>query len=104
MTKYHRWSAEDSNLLHAEIKNSPTNLQVAFKKVARKINVTQQAVAKYYYRTIQKEKHNKLFLTISSKKEATNYKVTRKGKYATQYQPEKTKKSKWKRILEILAE
>lgn len=102
--KYHCWSVEDDNLVKEEIKKSPTNLTVAFKRVSKKLGVSWMSVSKHYYKAIQKEKSDKLFLTISSNRTANNYKVTRKGKNATKYQPEKTKKSKWKRILAILAE
>lgn len=101
---YHCWSVEDDNLVKEEIKKSPTNLTVAFKRASKKLGVSWKAVSKHYYNAIQKKKSDKLFLTISSKREASNYKVTRKGKNATKYQPEKTQKSKWKRILAILAE
>ena len=104
MRNYHRWTVEEEKLIKEEVKKSPTNLTVAFKATAKKVGVTWQSVAKHYYKAIQKKNSDKLFLTISSRKEAHNYKVTRKGKGATKYQPEKTKKSKWKRILAILAE
>lgn len=104
MRKYHSWSAEDDKTIKEEVKKSPTNLTVAFKASAKKLGVSWMAVSKHYYKSIQKENSDKLFLTVSSKKTSNNYKVTRKGKGATKYQPEKTKKSKWKRILAILAE
>ena len=101
---YHHWSVEDNNLIKEEIKKSPTNLTMAFKEISKKLGVPWKAVSLHYYRTIQKARSNRLFLIISSRKEASNYKITRKGKYATKYKSEKAKKSKWKRILEILAE
>ena len=103
MGTYHRWTTEEDELIKQYIKNSPTNIKEALEKVAKKLNVSFISVNKHYYNSIQKRK-DKVFLTVSSKKAATNYKVTRKGKKATKYQPEKTKKSKWKRILAILAE
>lgn len=103
-TKKH-YTDEDNKVIREEVKKSPTNLTVAFKAASKKLNNrTWQSVAKHYYKQLQKEKSNKLFLTISEKKNANNYKVTRKGPKATKYQPEQTKKSKWKRILAILAE
>lgn len=104
MRKYHSWSVEDDNLVKEEIKKSPTNLTVAFKSASKKLGVSWMSVSKHYYNSIQKEKKDKLFLTISSKRTANNYKVTRKGSRPTKYQPEKVKKSKWRRILEILLE
>ena len=104
MAQYHRWTAEDDHILKVEVEKNATNLKTAFERTAKKVGVTPAAVNKHYYKTLQKNKSNKLFLTVSSKKAATNYKVTRKGPKATKYQPEKTKKSKWKRILAILAE
>ena len=103
MTK-HTYTEEDDKVIKEFVKASPTNLTEAFKKAAAKLNISPAAVRCHYYSTIQKQKDDKVFLTISSRKAANNYKVTRKGKSATRYQPEKTKKSKWKRILAILAE
>lgn len=104
MTKYHKWTEEEEKTLKEAVKAHPTNLSEAMRIVAKKFNLSVYAVKYHYYQVIQKNKDNKLFLTVSSKKKANNYKVTRKGKKATNYKPEPVKKSKWKRILAILAE
>lgn len=105
MKNRHIYTEEDDKFILEAVKASPTNLTDAFKKVARKLKITPRAVNLHYYRALQKQpKDNKIFLTVSEKRASKNYKVTRKGPKATKYQPEKCKKSKWKRILAILAE
>ena len=101
---HHHWTEEEEKILKEAVKAHPTNLMDAFRATSKKIHLSIPVIKYHYYRNLQKKKDNKLFLTVSSKKNANNYKVTRKGKYATHYKPEVTKKSKWKRILAILAE
>lgn len=102
MKPYHRWTKEEDEIIKHYIKNNPTNIKEALKEVAHKLDMNWQAVRTHYYRSIQKKKNDKIFLTVSSKKVASNYKVTRNGKRATSYQPEKIKKSIWKRIIETI--
>lgn len=104
MRTRHHWTAEDERAIKQYVKNSPTNIREALRKSAEKLDITFAAAENHYYRYLQKQKSNKLLLLLSPIKVSTNYKVTRKGKNATKYQPEKTKKSKWRRILAILAE
>lgn len=104
MKKRHIYTEADNNLILEAVKAHPTNLMEAFNKVAKKLKVTPSGISNHYYRALQKPTDNKIFLTVSEKKASKNYKVTRKGPKATKYQPEKCKKSKWKRILAILAE
>ena len=104
MRTKHRWTTEDENQINQYVKNSPTNIREALRKSAEKLEISFPAAENHYYKYLQKRKSNKLLLLLSPRKASTNYKVTRKGKNATKYQPEKTKKSKWRRILAILAE
>lgn len=100
---YHKYTKEEDELIVRAIKHSPTNLTLAFRKVAKKLNVTERSVRKRYYSKIQKDK-DKLFLVVSPKKAATNYKNTFCGKRTTGKKETPTKISKWKRILAILME
>ena len=102
-TKHFYTKEEDAVILQA-VKASPTNIAAAIRKAAEKLGRSVASVRERYYHFLQKEERNHLFFTLSLRKKAKNYKVTRKGKYATKYNPEKTGMSKWKRIIAILFE
>lgn len=100
---YKRYTKEEDKLILREVKNSPTNLQIAFRKLGTELDRKPRSIAERYYRHLQKKKNN-IFFLISPKKKSKNYKVTRfLGPSPTNYKPE-TFKSKWKRIFAILAE
>lgn len=98
------YTKEEDTVIKKAVKDSPTNITQGLEKAARKTGRSLRSVRQRYYGYLQKKETNHLLFTLSSKKEARNYKVTRKGKYATKYNPEKTGLSKWKRIIAILFE
>ena len=104
MSTRHFYTKEEDAIIRKAVKASPTNIKQALGKVAEKLGRSVRSVEQRYYKYLQKEETHHLFFTFSSKKKANNYKVTRKGKYATKYNPEKTGMSKWKRIIAILFE
>lgn len=91
------YTQEEIEIIKKEVIKSPTNLLKAFKKSADKLNRTPVAISKIYYRVI-KEGDDKLFMTVSSRKVASNSKITTKKK------AELNKPSKWRRILAIIME
>lgn len=96
-----KFTPEEDKMIIEAVKKSPQNISKAFVLVAPKINHTPSSVRFRYYSKIAKDNSNKLFLTVSSRKKYTNYKVQRKGMKA---KPTQTTKSKWRRILDILFE
>lgn len=91
------YTQEEIEIIKKEVIKSPTNLLKAFKKAANKLNRTPGAISHMYYRAI-KEGDDKLFMTVSSRKVASNSKITTKKK------AELNKPSKWRRILAIIME
>ena len=99
------YSPEEDRIILKAVKDSPTNILAGLKKAAELLPYRSfYSVRNRYYAYLQKDEKNHLFFTVSSKKKAKNYKVTRRGRKPTKYNPEKTGMSKWKRILAILFE
>lgn len=73
------YTQEELDIIKKEVIKSPTNLEKAFEKAAAKLNRTTSSVDNKYYRSI-KNSDDKLFLTISSRKAATNTKLVHRGK------------------------
>lgn len=96
-----KFTPEEDRIIIDAVKKSPQNINKAFILIAPKINRTVDSIRVHYYSRIAKDNSNKLFLTVSSRKKYTNYKVQRKGMKA---KPTQTTKSKWRRILDILFE
>lgn len=95
-----KWTEkEDTTLLNA-VKRHPGNLAYAFAIVSKRLNRSEASCSKRYYHSL---KDKSVVLTTISEKKATanNQKVTPRKK-----KDESTPvvKSKWKRILAILAE
>ena len=70
MTARKRWTKEEEEILVQAVKANPHNLEEAFRKVAKEIGRTQNAVHHKWY---IKMKHNsRCFITISSEKQMIN--------------------------------
>ena len=92
------YTQKEIEIIKREVIKSPTNLEKAFKNAAKKLNRTPNGISNTYYRNI-KNSEDKLFLTVSSRRVATNTKIAKKDK------PDIVKKqSKWRRILAIIME
>lgn len=96
-----KFTPEEDNMIVEAIKKNPQNISKCFVMLAPKLNRSVDSIRCHYYSMIVKDDSNKLFLTVSSRKKYTNYKVQRKGMKA---KPTQTTKSKWRRILDILFE
>lgn len=68
-----RWTFEEDNILIEEVKLHPTNLQVAFKIAACRIQRTQTAVSLRWYRVLRKE-NNFIYGVFSDKSYSMNIK------------------------------
>lgn len=96
-----KFTPEEDKMIVEAIKKNPQNIHKCFVVLAPKLNRSVDSLRVHYYSMIAKDDSNKLFLTVSSRKKYTNYKVQRKGMKA---KPTQTTKSKWRRILDILFE
>lgn len=96
-----KYTPEEDRIIIDAVKKSPQNISKAFVLVAPKINRSVTSVRLHYYGRIAKDKDNKLFLTVSERRKLTNYKVQRDDMEA---KAERSTKSKWRRILDILFE
>ena len=96
------YTKEEDKVILEMVKASPTNIKDGFRKASKKIKRSAASVRIRYYKYLREKE--KVFVLFSQKKKSHNYKVTRKGKRATSYKPDKSTQSKWKRILAILFE
>ena len=96
-----KFTPEEDKMIVEAIKKNPQNISKCLVALAPKLNRSVDSLRVHYYSRIAKDDSNKLFLTVSSRKKYTNYKVQRKGMKA---KPTQTAKSKWRRILDILFE
>ena len=94
-----RFTKEEDAFIVKVVKRNPENISKAFVLISRKLQRSKNSIRQRYYKYLVKDESNKLFLTVSSNKKYTNYKIKRKGMKA---KPEVTHKSKWQQIIEIL--
>lgn len=94
-----RFTKEEDSLIIKTVKRNPENISKAFVLLSGKLQRSKHSIRQRYYRYLVKDESNKLFLTVSSSKKYTNYKIRRKGMKA---KPEVTHRSKWQQIIEIL--
>ena len=91
-----RWTEDEERVLLSHLDNNPNNFTVAFKAAAEELEGRSvKSVQQHWYANLQKT--NKVFITCSSKKRLPINKKVSKETFPI-------KKSKWKRILEILFE
>ena len=99
-----RWTEEDKNILLEEISNDPSNLQNAFRRTAERTDRTRAAVATYWYQVLapknRNNRSNTAFMSYSASTMNSNRKISR----VDTQQPVAVRRSKWRRILDILFE
>lgn len=97
-----RWTEEEDKIILDFISKHPENIGEACELAAKKLSKrTTTAVVKRYYHKLKDAPTNKSFFLVTKKKATVNQKNVAKGR-TSKSQP--TLKSKWKRILAILAE
>lgn len=94
-----KYTKEEDDIIIKAVRKCPENLKRAFERASKKIGRSPNCIKQRYYGYLAKNSNNKLFLTVSSGKKYTNYKIKRKGMKA---KPVGTEKSKWRQILDIL--
>ena len=91
-----RWTKDEEQVLLSHIENNPNNFIAAFKAAAEELEGRSvKSVQQHWYTNLQKT--NKVFIACTSKKRLPINKKSSKETFPI-------KKSKWKRILEILFE
>lgn len=99
-----KWTEEDKNILLEEIANDPSNLQQVFRKTAERTGRTRAAVATYWYQVLapknRNDRSNTAFMSYSKGSINSNRKISR----VDTQQPSAVRRSKWRRILDILFE
>lgn len=99
-----KWTEEERNILLEEISNDPSNLQNVFRRTAERTGRTRAAIATYWYQVLtpknRNDRSNTAFMSYSKGSINSNRKISREN---TQ-QPVTVRKSKWRRILNILFE
>lgn len=91
-----RWTKDEEQVLLSHIENNPNNFVAAFKAAADELEGRSvKSIQQHWYSSLQRT--SKVFITCSSKKRLPiNKKISKETL--------PIKKSKWKRILEILFE
>lgn len=104
MNTRRRFTEEEDRLILSSIGEGPSNLARVFRAIATEIGRDPKSIANRWYRYLSKKdtnhKTNAAFMTYSSNKVNTNRKVAREN---TQ-QPIEVRRSKWRRILDIIFE
>lgn len=102
MNSYKRWTEEEEKVILSQIQENPGNLTEAFRKAGETLGRTFTAVHYHWYRVMAPKnlnnRANTVFMTYSAGKVNCNRKITRPE---TQ-RPWSTRRSKWRRILDIL--
>lgn len=99
-----KWTEEERNILLEEISNDPSNLRNAFRRTAERIERTPSSAEQYWYQVLapknRNNRSNTAFMSYSKGSLNSNRKISREN---TQ-QPVTVRRSKWRRILDILFE
>lgn len=75
MTTKQKWTEEDDVLLLHEVKESPYNLQSAFRRFSDSNNRSVGATSWHYYDLVKRGKVNKNFMLVSDSVTVCNYKT-----------------------------
>lgn len=102
MTIRRRWTEEEDRVLLSKIQENPGNLKQAFSETAEELGRNPQGVTSRWYKKLApknlNDRTNTAFMTYSAARINCNRKITRPE---TQ-RPRSIRRSKWRRILDIL--
>lgn len=102
MSTLRKWTEDEEKVVISKIEANPNNLQRAFREASLEINRTPLAIKEKWHVGGLREKSGKLFMTYGRKGTLnTNRKIVSS---TTSDNTLKTRKSKWRRILDILFE
>lgn len=104
MATRRRWTEEEDRVLLSKIRENPGNLKQAFIETAEELGRNPQGVTTRWYKVLAPKnlnnRANTVFMTYSAQKINCNRKLS----YTGTQQPAPVRKSKWRRILDILFE
>lgn len=104
MTTKRRFTEEEDRLIISKVNENPSNIAQCLRELSIELDRTFSALQHRWYTVLAKKdtssKTNTCFITYGNRNVNPNRKISREG---TQ-QPKTIKKSKWRRILDIIFE
>lgn len=102
MITLRKWTEDEEKVVISKIEESPNNLQKAFREASLEIDRAPAAIEYRWYQGGLRERSGKLFMTYKRKGTLNS---NRKNVSSNTYDNTiRTRKSKWRRILDILFE
>lgn len=100
MSTLRKWTEDEEKVVISKIEENPNNLQRAFREASLEIDKTPAAIGWRWYKGGLRERSGKLFMTYGRKGTLNSNRKNVSSK--TSDNTIRTRKSKWKRILDIL--
>lgn len=100
MSTLRKWTEDEEKVVISKIEENPNNLQKAFREASLEIGRTPAAIEYRWYRGGLRERSGKLFMTYGRKGTLNSNRKNVSSK--TSDNTIRTRKSKWRRILDIL--
>ena len=102
MSTIRRWTNDEEKVVISKVEANPYNLQKAFREASTEIDRTPAAIGWKWHQGGLREKSGKLFMTYG--KNGTLNSNRKNVSIKTSDNTIRTRKSKWRRILDILFE
>lgn len=102
MSTIRKWTNDEEKVVISKVEANPYNLQKAFREAAIEINRTPSAIGWGWHQGGLREKSGKLFMTYGRKGTLNSNRKNVSSK--TSDNTIRIRKSKWRRILDILFE
>lgn len=100
MSTLRKWTEDEEKVVISKIEENPNNLQRAFREASLEIDRTPAAIGWRWHRGGLREKSGKLFMTYGRKGTLNSNRKNVSSK--TSDNTIRTRKSKWRRVLDIL--
>lgn len=100
MSTFRRWTEDEEKVVISKIEENPNNLQRAFREASLEIDRTPATIGYRWYQGGLRERSDKLFMTYGRKGTLNSNRKNVSSK--TSDNTIRTRKSKWRRILDIL--
>lgn len=100
MSTLRKWTEDEEKVVISRIEENPNNLQKAFREASLEIDKTPAAIGWKWYKGGLRERSGKLFITYGRKGTLNSNRKNVSSK--TSDNTIRTRKSKWRRILDIL--
>lgn len=100
MSTFRRWTEDEEKVVISKIEANPNNLQRAFREASLEIGRTPATIGYRWYQGGLRKRSGKLFITYGRKGTLNSNRKNVSSK--TSDNTIRTRKSKWRRILDIL--